>query len=599
VINFYPSQADWIISGIFPMNIRCPHCDKAYSLNPEKIPPTLAAAKCKACGNSMPLRPKASPKQESSRARKLPAETAGDLNKSTAMTKSCKIKCLYCDREYSLDHSKIPPGVSYLKCKSCGHRILLKQEDEKAAEITNDAYKITCLYCSKTYKINPIKIPEGLTATKCKSCGHAISLVPKTPTSLTSSKESDSTGAYLKSPALVILPQTAQLQTTTLLGRKSWMFAALFVLVVLGIGIFFTGSYYLHFIGGESTTRQAETAPAAFTDTKLPIPFMRVEINVPLARQTLEEHLPADMKKGDFARILSTLKSLKLSRVKLFAFQDSRNIILPVAVVYCSNPKSLQSCIKKTVIIQKKLKRMPDGSYRLKRGVIELNNESKFPIDLYRLQFWRGGAIIAPKSFLPELQNPEILQQTQVARMAASIKTPGDLAVVSFRVPQKFRKHWENRIYSLPGVNGNPQIADFANALQEILGDMTGSLENIEALAFGFHFNKEHQRNLRYAQVFRSRVDGAEIYQQLNSGNTKDFGGESILVDLLGVLENPQYKKIIRLDKNKLMVEFTWSETDDTVLFSELSEATIGQRYSQNNSATSGNSSFTPRHTKQ
>ena len=224
---------------------------------------------------------------------------------------------------------------------------------------------------------------------------------------------------------------------------------------------------------------------------------------------------------------------------------------------------------------------MPDGSYRLKKGVMPLDKKSKFPVDLYRIQFWSGGAVIAPKSFLPELQNPEILQQTLVAQMAASIETPSDLAVISVRMPKKFRKQWENRIHTLPGVKDNPQIAKAADIGKEILADMTGSFENIEALALGFHFNRKRQRNLRYAQIFRKNVDGATIYQQLDSGNLDDFGAEGILVDLLQLFHSPQYQQLVQFNDNNLVMEFTWSEIDDETFFSELSEATIGQRHTQ------------------
>jgi hypothetical protein len=202
-------------------------------------------------------------------------------------------------------------------------------------------------------------------------------------------------------------------------------------------------------------------------------------------------------------------------------------------------------------------------------------------MDLYRIQFWSGGAVIAPKSFLPGLQNPEILQQTLVAQMAASIETPSDLAVVSVRMPQKFRKQWENKIHTLPGVKENPQITKAAQIGGEILAEMTMSFENIEALALGFHFNKKRQRNLRYAHIFRKDVDGAKIYQQLNSGNIDDFGAEGILVNLLELFQNPQYQQLIQFNDNKLVMEFTWSEIDDETFISELSEATIGQRYTQ------------------
>jgi hypothetical protein len=387
------------------------------------------------------------------------------------------------------------------------------------------------------------------------------------------------------------LPQSVastQIQPFTPLWRRTWLLAAVVAMVVVGIGVFYTGSYFLHLFGGGSSKQQAELSTSQFHATNLPRPFMRVNVNVPLALHTLDKHLPAEKKKGNYAKMVFALNSLDLKQIQLFLFQDSRQTVLPVAIVYSSNPKSLQMRIKKTVLIRTKLKRMPDGSYRLKRGVLSVDKNSKLPIDLYRIQFWSGGAVIAPKSFLPGLQNPEILQQTLVAQMAASIETPGDLAVVSVRMPKKFRKKWENRIHSIPGVKENPQIAKVAEIGGGILGEMTASFENIEALALGFHFNRKGQRNLRYTQIFREDVDGAKIYQQLNSGNIDDFGTESILLDLLELFQNPQYQQLIQFNENKLVIEFTWSEIDDETFFSELSEATIGQRNTQSKQSNPG-----------
>ena len=167
---------------------------------------------------------------------------------------------------------------------------------------------------------------------------------------------------------------------------------------------------------------------------------------------------------------------------------------------------------------------------------------------------------------------PEILQQTLVAQMAASIEKPSDLAVVSARMPQKFRKNWEKKIHTLPGVTENPQIAEAADIGGAILADMTAPFENIEAMALGFNFKGKNQRNLRYAHIFRNNVDGAKIYQQLKSGNLDDFGDEGVLVSLLELFQNPQYQQLIQFDNNKLVMECTWSDIDDETFFLEFSE---------------------------
>ena len=190
------------------MKITCQNCKKTYTINPEKIPPNVSTAKCKACGQTMPLKP---------------AET----EKSSSAVDICKVQCLYCNRKYSVDRNKIPPHVSTLKCKACGHTMSLKQAGSKTDTSPEEAFSVTCLYCSKTYSINRTKIPENVSTTQCTSCGHAISLKPKQSTILAPKKELTSTGAYLNPPKIEKLVQPDPVsasadQVARPLWRKPW-----------------------------------------------------------------------------------------------------------------------------------------------------------------------------------------------------------------------------------------------------------------------------------------------------------------------------------------------------------------------------------------
>ena len=160
------------------MQITCPSCKKSYAINSEKIPPNITTAKCKSCGHKMPL--KSEPPKKLSPA-----------------TNTCKVTCHYCSRKYSLNPSKIPPDVTTIKCKACGHTISLKQDHTDRTNPDEATNKIACLYCNKTYTIDRGKIPKDVTTTKCKSCGHAISLAPRNLTSLSPKKALKTTGADL------------------------------------------------------------------------------------------------------------------------------------------------------------------------------------------------------------------------------------------------------------------------------------------------------------------------------------------------------------------------------------------------------------------
>ncbi|MEJ2727232.1 MAG: zinc-ribbon domain-containing protein [Deltaproteobacteria bacterium] len=161
------------------MQIVCSKCDKAYRVDSGKIPPGITSTKCKACGNSISLRQNA---PQTSPARPAQAPPAGALPGAGMM----QITCQYCSQKYRINPKSIPQGVASTRCKSCGHAISLKLEAAdtakpevaKKARQTTGTKKITCLYCGKKYSINAAKIPPGVTTTRCKACGRNLSLTP-------------------------------------------------------------------------------------------------------------------------------------------------------------------------------------------------------------------------------------------------------------------------------------------------------------------------------------------------------------------------------------------------------------------------------------
>ena len=96
-----------------------------------------------------------------------------------------QITCLKCKKVYKVDPNKIPSGITSTKCRSCGNSIRLpksgpQKPSPRRAQVPpspkSGFMKITCQYCSQQYNINPKAVPDGVTSTKCKACGHTISL---------------------------------------------------------------------------------------------------------------------------------------------------------------------------------------------------------------------------------------------------------------------------------------------------------------------------------------------------------------------------------------------------------------------------------------
>ena len=547
------------------MKITCPNCKKNYNIDPSKIPAKVTTGKCKACGHGMPLR-----------------QTV--VKEPPAKTTAQKIKCLYCNRSYTIDQSKIPANVTTVKCKSCGHAISLKQTPSETTDPKSGESKITCLYCSKTYTIDLNKIPKGITKTKCKSCGHAISLNSKTSNNLSQKSELKGTGAYLNPPKTAALkppPPSIEEPVATPLWKKPWLIAAVFALIVVGVTILYTGMDFLNPFGNRQAEQRTPKPGAQFQATNLPKPFLNLSINIPLAMASIENRIPEDQINHHYASTMSAIKALKLNRIQLYLFPDSHHTALPVIVAYPSKPKSMETRLKKAVAIQAMLEKMPDGSYRLKKEALPAEKRNTIPIDLYRIQFLDNGALVAPKSLLPQLKNIDVLQHTQVARMAASIKNPEDVAVLAIRIPENFQNGWEKKIQNVPALKESPQISMMTAMGVGMLAQMTEPFKDIEALALGFRFTEDTGRTLSYAQIFRKGVDGAKVYEQLSSGNVDDLNVDGIVLNLIALLQDPRYQQQIQFDNNRLALEFSWSEEDDNAFLSSLSEATIGYLIAQ------------------
>ena len=157
------------------MQITCSKCKKVYTVNPNKIPSGLTSTKCKACGNSIPL-PQSAPQTPPPKPAQAPPSP-----KSGFM----KITCQYCSQQYNINPKAVLEGVTSTKCKACGHAISLKIEATapvkadpvKTAPQNAGTKEITCLFCGKKYNINAAKIPVGMTTAKCKACGRPMSLI--------------------------------------------------------------------------------------------------------------------------------------------------------------------------------------------------------------------------------------------------------------------------------------------------------------------------------------------------------------------------------------------------------------------------------------
>ncbi len=182
------------------MKITCSKCKKVYTVDSSKIPPGVTGTRCKACGNSIPLRPGA-PDPTPPEAPQAPPPPP----KSDAL----QISCQYCSQQYQINPTAIPQGVTSTRCKSCGHAISLKPaaaavppspEPAQSGVQNSETVKIACLYCGKQYSIDTGKIPPGVTTLKCKACSRPISLKAAQTEILADKGTSDKKVAQIQPP---------------------------------------------------------------------------------------------------------------------------------------------------------------------------------------------------------------------------------------------------------------------------------------------------------------------------------------------------------------------------------------------------------------
>lgn len=572
------------------MQIICSKCNKVYNVDSSKIPPGVTATKCKACGNSIPLRQSAPQTPPASAPQASPPPKAGIM----------QITCQYCSRQYQINPKAIPEGVTSTKCKACGHTISLKPKaaaPAKPAQQNNGTKEITCLFCGKKYSINTAKIPPGVTSTKCKACGRNMSLNPVAGLTFAFKDEISKKVTPSKSPKAEKDPPTRQVpiiqnieRTTPPVWRKPWaLAAAAAVVVVLCVGVYFSGSMLTELAREkfraenifkkerETPVERRESVPIA-----LPEPFLAVKVNVPLVLAAIDQNLAEDKKGIKYKMARGILKSFGLSQVELYLYPHPEHTFLPVILAESQEGKSLEKQLKSQGNYVQFLEPLSDGSYAIKKEAIPEDRQNDFPIDLYRIQFIDNTAIFAPENLsraFKEGKGPVL--KTRVAQMIASIAQPRDLAVLAVRIPENFSADWQKKIQGNPALQQNPRAAMVAAMGGGVLAQLSEPLKGVESLAIGFRLDETNGRVLQYAQQFRKGVDGNSIVQQLRSGNPDDLDVDGMVLKLIELFNDPRYQHQIGHENNRLMLELNWEEQHDKAFFASLSEATLGQLFAQ------------------
>ena len=587
------------------MQIACSKCKKVYNVNLDKIPSGMTSTKCKTCGNSISLHPGVP-------GASAPPEPA-----------VVQITCQYCSKKYSVNPKSIPAGVTSTRCKACGHKISLipkgaeppTPEPAQTVQQNTGNRAITCVYCSKKYSINAGKIPPGVTSTKCKACGHTISLKPPTEIPALQSDidqkviplQQQYKGSTGKPPALDIPTVPDMGQPATPIFRKSWILAAAagIIIIVLAGSLLksnlnqVTGSRFglNKIIGKNPATHKKEFQPQSQPRARgitASEPLIAARLNVPLLLEAFDRNFPEEKKDLKYKMTTAIFKSFGFGKIQLYMYPDPEHTLLPVILAASQDGKSLEKHLKSQNNYTQFLERQPDGSYRINKKALPEDKQNSFPIDLYRVKFIGNSVIFAPEHLVEVLKEGEgRLQKTQVAQMIAAIAKPRDLAALSVRIPENFAPVLQEKIQSNPTLKQNPQTAMIAAMGGGVLTQLSESLKGTESLAISFRLNSANGRVLSYAQQFRKGVNGKKIVAQLKSGNHEDLNVDGIALKLIALLNDRRYKHQIWHKNNRLTLRLNWEQQHDKALLTSLSEATFGQIFAQSKDFATGKGPIT------
>jgi len=565
------------------MKITCPNCQKKYSIDKAKLPSVVKTAKCKACGQLIPL-------------------DSASSKPSIGQPAIIKITCHYCGKNYNLRQDKVPPDTKSINCISCGHPLPLEQKSGSAPvhslkketsglgsdpsagkprtpdAVLRDMLGFSCAGCGKKYKIRRNKIPPDITAVKCKACGHIIRL-PHSPSPKAAEDPSRArehqTEPHRARPDVIaehVSPSTSGPR------NRKWRFAAAAVIllaVILGV----SASLDLIRLDGwhKLFPRVAENRAATSTALQMK-PFLALNLNFPIILDVVANRLDKDKKTLKFEMMMSILKSLDLKQVELYLYAEAQNQILPVILALGSNRQHLEKILNSEEPFKIYFERKSRDSYLLNKAALSDAEKSKFPVQPYQVTLIEDGALLAPVSLSGAIKkNLKLLQNSTLARFAKSIATQADLATIAIRIPASLHQGWENKIQNHPAMQSMPQAAMIAGMGSAIMSQLTGSLKSVELLGLGFRFNGQKGRALTYAQQFRPGVDGEKIFRQLAAENLADAEIDGVIRNLIELFQDHRFRHTIDFNDNRLDLGFSWSENEDNTFLTALTTATIGQ----------------------
>ncbi len=113
-----------------------------------------------------------------------------------------KITCPNCQKIYTINEAKIPPGAKTAKCKTCGHSMPLPKKTSAKPPPDTSIIERSCPYCGQMHTLARNKISPDAVTIKCKSCKRPVPLKLEKTAGLVHSLKQEASEPPTEKPAI-------------------------------------------------------------------------------------------------------------------------------------------------------------------------------------------------------------------------------------------------------------------------------------------------------------------------------------------------------------------------------------------------------------
>jgi predicted Zn finger-like uncharacterized protein len=495
------------------------------------------------------------------------------------------VTCPQCQKKYRVDQGQFHEGIKYLRCQACGRTFQLVPTPPETPSPESGLLELKCPGCKKVYKIDKNLVTPEMSTIPCKTCGLLV------PIEVDLSSEPDEKPIDDQKDDV----QPEVLSWTASSGRRSGIpqkrkktiifcaVAGIFLLIITGAYLGFKLFYEKEAVPLQSSQMPSKDLEVLSGNGPQPLIYMDVDLG--LLRRVIANQISAEQKDLGYRIATAIFDSLSPERGHLFLYPDPEYQFLPVLLVQSNENADPKDSLIKKGILNQFLEPSTKGTYRIKGEAVASVAASGFPVDIYRVWFFKKSAVLGPKTLGPIwAMGEKALLSSGLVRFADFARKSGNLAVMSLRTAD-IRDGWEKSITEPLVQDADPQVAVIARMVGNALPKLTKPFKEINFLAIGFKFSGEKKRILSYVQEFRDGVKGAQIYKHLKEGAREDPDPEGLVLNLVQLLNDERLGRNISFEKNRLAIDLIWSEEDDESVFQSLADATMGYMLTQSPSS--------------